>query len=921
MIPDLVPCDDQLRTAFLTLEDSLNIQDTFGQSFFELLDSANAKLGTCSDVTLDSLGGAVNDRVGRMFLSAGEYEEARTYFLISLAARKRLLPNEQRNVIRMYHNIGLTYLRDFQPREAILYLDSADIWTPEVSPRPFIDTKLRKGICYQDLGEYSNSAFELQIAYDTAQVHGFPNQTELVYSLASVHRQLRNFAFAITLGNEEVKRLQLLDVDFDLDLANLHLVLANTWQDSLATATDQTFVKKEIVRNYQLALKIYQAYEYPANISVAVGNLGEFFRKEKRYEEAIELIKRAIVQVKALEVAPQWLVQLYLNLGETFYNQGKFEEALEYYDSSLQAMVPSYLIQDKLPALSYPVPDRSDEIILLGDIAQTQLAKFQEDTTLISALQGAQITFDSLFKLVNRVRGDFVSDQAKLNLAAEIQPALGKAFATSLQLAEVNNVQKQVYFEKAFRIAEQSKAFLLLELTRLNTLTQNLPEGLRKREGQLQAEQARLDAARFAEVDEKEKARLNQAYQDNFEEIRRFQQQLKSEFPDVYQSKYEGIEIGIDDIQQRILAADQVLIEFFIEEQASYAFLISSDDYEVKRIPVTKEFLENEVRAFRQLLETSALTPEQEIQFVDLAQSLYQQLLAPLESSFQERLILVPDGILNNLPFEALLVNDTPGDLKLQAKNENFLLFHQAVSYNFSVSLLDLMQSRERPKLPKKGPTVFACTFNLQLSRQKKTEEFSGALKNNIQYLTNLGINQQAEVSGIQEKFPKAPLYQDTLANENQFQQTCQRAAVLHLVTHGILNEQDPNFSFLSFTQQDPQLNFDELLFVKELYAARGWNLDMMFLSACQTASGAYFAGEGNISMSSALAQAGVRSMVTTFWNVPTYTKAKIAPLFYDKYLHEKQDKDMALAFAKRSVAREAMPYDWAGLILMGATQ
>ena len=117
------------------------------------------------------------------------------------------------------------------------------------------------------------------------------------------------------------------------------------------------------------------------------------------------------------------------------------------------------------------------------------------------------------------------------------------------------------------------------------------------------------------------------------------------------------------------------------------------------------------------------------------------------------------------------------------------------------------------------------------------------------------------------------------------------------------------------------QINLSELLFVKDLYAQHWQGLDLIFLSACQTASGRFMEGEGNISLARGMAYAGVRSLATTLWNVPTAAKSKIAPAFYTHFLQESQPKDVALAEAKRSVARQYHPKDWAGIILIGATE
>jgi len=174
-------------------------------------------------------------------------------------------------------------------------------------------------------------------------------------------------------------------------------------------------------------------------------------------------------------------------------------------------------------------------------------------------------------------------------------------------------------------------------------------------------------------------------------------------------------------------------------------------------------------------------------------------------------------------------------------------------------------------------------------------------------------------VNGIAQYIPSTKVYAPEDATKVNFLEACQTYSMVHVPTHGILNEEDPGFSFISFTQSGKDLDVSELLFVKDLYA-QNWDLDLAFFSACQTASGRHLAGEGNISMARGLAYAGVRSFITTQWNVPTATKSKIAPIFYEELVNKEKTKDVALATAKRAVAGRYPPREWAGLILIGTT-
>ena len=923
--PVVSPCDTSLRITLAGLLSGLTSDSLRPDSAIRELTRLYPELETCSGREKDSLLASVSDELGKKLL----YErpvDSEWHSQQALKIRKRLFGGSQhRDILRMYYNIGSAHILRKNYHQAISYFDSAGVRPIADLPQLFVLSQLKLGQAYLEIGELNNALFHFQVASDSIQVYpqNIRKRMELVRSFASCYRRLREYEKGIKKVDEELGPEALLTPS--IALADLCLVLGNIWQDSLLSA-DGEEARRQSVFYTQKALSSYEELsEGPtkeARIALAAGNLGELYRRMGQFEEAVRVLTEAISFLKTQDSQSGLFVPLYINRGETHFSQERYEAALSDYDSAISffASYP-YRAEEPLPAVHSYRGNHERSMVLLADIALTNLALFEEKGQDATLLKKAVAAYDTLYQLINLVRGDFISDDAKLELAAGSREILGKAFQGCLKLYRKTNDPR--YKEQAFRISEQSKAFVLLEAARLKNVSSMLPEAVRQKEQALLLARAKIEGQLLqAWNDPAEKKRLEKALARNFEQIRIFQQQLKAQHPQYHALKYQGAALSSGFIREKLLGKNQSLVEYFYQDSSLYIFLLNQDSIELQTVTIPPKQMGRQITRFREILERGRPGEvEQEAEFCQLAYSLYQYLLAPVENRLSERLIIIPAGPLNNLPFEALLKKIDSGGIPQQIAKNNFVLFNHAISYCFSANLLSLMQSGPKRPSRRKGVAIFASAFSHGLSQGADRSELPPALLRALPFLTPLGINQNEEVNQIRQNIRKVTLYENEAASKKAFLKACQEFSIIHIPTHGILNEQDPGYSFISFSQLGEEIDLSELLFVKDLYAQHWEGLDLIFLSACQTASGRFMEGEGNISLARGMAYTGVNSLATTLWNVPTAAKSKIAPAFYLHFLQEGQPKDVALAEAKRSVARQYHPKDWAGLILIGSSK
>jgi len=111
-------------------------------------------------------------------------------------------------------------------------------------------------------------------------------------------------------------------------------------------------------------------------------------------------------------------------------------------------------------------------------------------------------------------------------------------------------------------------------------------------------------------------------------------------------------------------------------------------------------------------------------------------------------------------------------------------------------------------------------------------------------------------------------------------------------------------------------------LLLSDLFYESKPSTDLIVLSACETAEGKLYNGEGVFSFNREFAALGIPSAISNLWKVDDRSSYEITELFY-KYLVQGLPLDVALQRAKKefksiSSKEKNLPYYWAGSILVG---
>ncbi|MDJ0588953.1 MAG: CHAT domain-containing protein, partial [Pleurocapsa sp. MO_226.B13] len=269
---------------------------------------------------------------------------------------------------------------------------------------------------------------------------------------------------------------------------------------------------------------------------------------------------------------------------------------------------------------------------------------------------------------------------------------------------------------------------------------------------------------------------------------------------------------------------------------------------------------------------------------INLFQQIYDWLIRPLEAELQanqiETLVFVPDGILRNLP---------PATLH---DGQQYLI----EKYNVAIAPgLQLTQ--------------------LQTPDREEQKALLAGLSEPRQGFSSLpGVKQ--EIEQIQSLFASNILLNNNFTEQN-FNRSTNRTPfeIVHLATHGQFSSQAEDTFILTW---DNRINIDELSRLLRGDSKQIRPIELLVLSACQTASGDRLATLG---LAGIAVRAGARSTVASLWSVNDLATVTLMTRFYQELARGNLTKAEALRQAQISTLQDrafSHPFFWSAFILVG---
>lgn len=513
----------------------------------------------------------------------------------------------------------------------------------------------------------------------------------------------------------------------------------------------------------------------------------------------------------------------------------------------------------------------------------TKFKILKHKSTALNHLKNHTLTLETSNEAINildSLKPSFQTNSDKLFLIENAFPLFENGIEAAFQLyKETENTD---YIDTAFFYSEKSKSTLLLEslLAAQATTFANLPDDLIEKEKQLKAKITYLEK----QIIKNSNNRLNDALFDVKQNHRNLVSSLENDYKDYYDLKYNTQVTTLNSLQKR-LDDETVLVSYLYGNQTIYVITVTKKSKQIEAIIIDADFEAKLKNCYILLSNPKSDIKELRAQ----TNELYNKLLkSSISKSPKDHIIIVPDGLLNYLPFESLV-----------DENLNYLIENHSIGYVNSATLL------------------------LQLQPQKQSNRevlaFAPSFKSNS---THLPIpNNTVEVEQVLSHF-KGEKFVNNDASLQNFNNKNKDFGIIHLATHAILDDGHPEYSYLAFS--DNTAETEHLLYVNDLYNLE-LNSNIVTLSACETGIGQLKKGEGMMSLARGFYFSGTSSIASTLWKVNDATSSNLMNDFYQE-LSEGKSKHKALQSAKINFLKKnkdnalSHPYYWSGFIISGNT-
>lgn len=369
----------------------------------------------------------------------------------------------------------------------------------------------------------------------------------------------------------------------------------------------------------------------------------------------------------------------------------------------------------------------------------------------------------------------------------------------------------------------------------------------------------------------------------------------------------------LDAVQRALRDQNAAIIEYYLGDRASFVLEIKSDSFRIFAL-AARENIEKSVQPYLKYLSSP---PHKDVEGIKAGRRIYEELLAPLELDKEcslDNLIIIPDGILNFLPFETLRTEGDEGTPK-------YLIDQYCVSYAPAASVFMFLENLPIDQKAYRG--ILSIGNPYYGTRSVGPPNFSGRIPDSFQYAGQVFMPlpySAEEAETASSFFPKGARHTFTgkEARESILRGfSRQRLQIVHFAGHGFIDELRPFRSALLLSQSsDPE--DDGILQARELYDLQ-LKANLVILSACKTAAGTLEKAEGVLGLTRIFFFAGARSVLSSLWSIGDRSTVDFMKIFY-QFLSTGKSKAQALRLTKLEMKKTAYshPYYWAQFVLSG---
>ena len=711
-------------------------------------------------------------------------------------------------------------------------------------------------------GDFDTSLAAFNHARQIAESSGDRGQLGRVLANLGTVAQLQGDLAAARNYTEQSLQMEKAEKFSDSDIAtlflNLGVIAANQGDNTRALA------------NYSASLRLLGDHDSTQQ-AILLNNIAMIYRGQGQYDQAVDYARRALALSGRISNREE-IASSHATLASAYRDQNRLTDSLESFQQSLTIYRE---IGNKRDA-AYTLGALGDVLTRLHRHSQAQRA-LDEAHDLGESLHLQAITAESLLGLA-QLRYQEKRYQDAISKAAEaaalmeqtdnrVDLWLAKTVAGRSWVELGKRAQARREFAEAIddieslrnKVAgghESRASFFSAALTPYHGMMELLVAENHPSEALQYAERAKgralLDALARSHLSTSQAARLSS-------------QEMTTAQPDTHEAT----------------------LEYVVTEDRTYLFVVTHPAHvQVFILKLSAASLDKSVQTFREQLAARNLDVR------NAAAELFRELLAPAWSTLggQTQLLIVPDGSLWEVPFQALL--DDRG---------RYLVENHTIAYAPSLAVLGEM-------------------------RQLRNQSSEGASGEHTLLVLEPLPEARGEAEALQALYgASATIRVGADAREGTFKSEAGQFRILHLATHGVLNDVNPMSSNLRLTPEEDGKE-DGLLEAREIMEMH-LHAELAVLSACETGRGHIRAGEGVMGLAWAFFVAGTPTTVVSLWKVESVSTSDLMLEFHrnlrTKVLSGGSSLQTAEALRRAQLrllhsSHTAHPFYWAGFSTVG---
>lgn len=722
------------------------------------------------------------------------------------------------------------------------------------------------GNLYTVLGDYDSAENTIkQYFFIVNTAKNYPDAQKqkfaAILNLSNVYQSFGKISLAIELLENTLKTEKLSNSQKGILLNNLgNSYLLNSTGNLMRPENHQ---KAE--NAFQSSITYLQNEKNQSEtLSNSYRNLASLNRQWQRFEIASSYLEKAeklFLQTPSQQ--PRKLAKLYHEQALLLFEERKYVESEKQIQAIFKILIPNYNSKNILPNQNQLYAET-----VLIDALDLQ-AEILELKQLTKALQA----FELSFYIENLLMNSLIYENAKIIAQLRSRDRTEKCISIYDRLYQKEGKIK--YLEEAFKISEKTKAGIL-QRYRSNIKNASAEEKqflhqLQNLNNVILKEQQKGNLANISAINKFIKKQ---------NEMMLSLKKVQSENPNYIPEKCD-----LKALFSKLENDKAIMVYYFMGFENQYCFTLQNNRISLNRLQVGDGKIYNIIHFINYFNDSNSITNDIS-GYNHSGKTAYDLLKLPTNYVYQN-LIIVPDGILNFLPFEALITQESS---TTNFAKMHYLLNDFRIAYNNSAN--NYLNSKPVSKSKKTVLGIFPIF-------EKTAFELSYSKK---------------ELESIKSNF-KGKYLENSEASFSNFKNNANLYSILHLSTHASSGDIETPSSIKFYDQ--------EILY-SELYNLN-INPDLVVLSACETGIGKLYKAEGAMSVARGFQFAGAQNLLFSLWKVNDYTTSVFMADFYKNikndvpYFEANTNAKLAFLQDKSIPNAKKSPYYWSSFVYYGS--